>query len=69
MDNVRMFTLHQVNSYGNAQIEPIDNDADTSPVSLAAKTYLSLDWHPKAKAKFYNKNKEEQFIQDASVKK
>ena len=65
-DNVRMFTLHQVNSYGNAQIEPIDNDADTNPVSLTPKTYLSLDWHPKARAKFFDKERSEDFNQDDS---
>ena len=44
---VKLFSLHLVNSYGNAQIEPIDSSADESSVSLNAKNYLSLDWHPR----------------------
>ena len=63
---VKLFTLHLVNSYGNAQIEPIDSYADESSVSLNAKNYLSLDWHPKAKTKFFNEKTAEDFSQDDS---
>ena len=49
-----MFSLHLVNSYGNAKIETIDS---CSPVvTLNEKSYLSLDWDPNAKAKFFNGN-------------
>jgi len=63
---VKLFTLHLVNSYGNAQIEPIDSYADESSVTLNAKNYLSLDWHPKAKTKFFNEKTAEDFSQDES---
>merc|ERR1711936_537124 len=63
---VKLFTLHLVNSYGNAQLEPIDSNADESSVSLNAKNYLSLDWHPKAKTKFFNDKAAEDFNQDES---
>ena len=63
---VKLFSLHLVNSYGNAQIEPIDSSADESSVSLNAKNYLSLDWHPRAKSKFFNEKKAEDFSQDDS---
>ena len=63
---VKLFSLHLVNSYGNAQIEPIDSTADESSVSLNAKNYLSLDWHPRAKSKFFEEKKAEDFNQDDS---
>ena len=40
--------------------------ADESSVSLNAKNYLSLDWHPKAKTKFFNDKAAEDFNQDES---
>ena len=40
--------------------------ADESSVSLNAKNYLSLDWHPKAKTKFFNEKAAEDFNQDES---
>lgn len=48
-----MFSLHLVNSYGNAQIEPISEQEDEA-ITLNSKNYLSLDWHPRAKQKFFN---------------
>ena len=46
----------------NIQIFPPDD----SSVSLNAKNYLSLDWHPKAKPKFFNEKAAEEFNQDES---
>jgi len=63
---LKIFSLHLVNSYGNAQLEPIDSTADDSSVSLNAKNYLSLDWHPKAKPKFFNEKAAEEFEQHES---
>ena len=63
---VKLFSLHLVNSYGNAQIEPIDSTADESVVNLNAKNYLSLDWHPRAKTKFFNEKSADDFNQDDS---
>jgi len=63
---VKLFTFHLVNSYGSAQIEPIDSSADQSSVTLTAKNYLSLDWHPRAKTKFFNEKTAEDFSQDDS---
>ena len=63
---VKLFTLHLVNSYGNAQIEPIDSSDDSATVTLTPKNYLSLDWHPRARAKFFNKERSEDFTQDDS---
>ena len=40
--------------------------ADDSSVSLNAKNYLSLDWHPKAKSKFFSEKASEEFSQDDS---
>ena len=42
--------------------------SDDSSVSLNAKNYLSLDWHPKAKPKFFNEKAAEEFNQDDSFK-
>ena len=63
---VKLFTLHLVNSYGNAQLEPINSDESESGVTLTTKSYLSLDWHPRAKAKFFNEKAAEEFNQDES---
>lgn len=62
---IRMFTLHLVNSYGNAQIEPI-KEQEEEPIALSSKNYLSLDWHPRAKQKFFNEKAAEDFSQDNS---
>ena len=43
-----LFTLHLVNSYGNAQIGPLEGE-DEETIKLTSKNYLSLDWHPKSK--------------------
>ena len=40
--------------------------SDDSSVSLNAKNYLSLDWHPKAKPKFFNEKAAEEFEQHES---
>ena len=39
---------------------------DDSNVSLNAKNYLSLDWHPRAKPKFFNEKAAEDFVQHES---
>merc|ERR1719186_318716 len=62
---LKMFSLHLVNSYGNAQIEPISEQEDEN-ITLTAKNYLSLDWHPRAKQKFFNEKAAEDFSQDDS---
>jgi len=61
----KMFSLHLVNSYGNAQIEPLSGEPEEK-VQLSSKNYLSLDWHPRAKQKFFNDKAAEEFNQDDS---
>ena len=60
-----LFTLHLVNSYGNAQIGPLEGE-DEETIRLTSKNYLSLDWHPRAKEKFFNEKAAEDFTQDDS---
>ena len=60
-----LFTLHLVNSYGNAQIGPLEGE-DEETIKLTSKNYLSLDWHPRAKQKFFNEKAAEDFTQDDS---
>lgn len=62
----RLFSLHLVNSYGNAQIEPLGGGEGEEIVKLSTKNYLSLDWHPRAKQKFFNEKAAEDFNQDES---
>merc|ERR1719347_1827935 len=62
---IKMFTLHLVNSYGNAQIEPLSGEGEDT-VKLTSKNYLSMDWHPRAKQKFFNEKASEDFTQDDS---
>jgi len=62
---LKMFSLHLVNSYGNAQIEPI-SEQEEEVITLTSKNYLSLDWHPRAKLKFFNEKAAEDFSQDDS---
>merc|ERR1719411_1937807 len=62
-----LFTLHLVNSYGNAQIGPLEGEEEgDSTIRLTSKNYLSLDWHPRAKQKFFNEKAAEDFTQDDS---
>jgi len=61
----KIFSLHLVNSYGNAQIEPLSGEPEEL-VQLSSKNYLSLDWHPRAKQKFFNDKAAEEFNQDES---
>lgn len=60
----KLFSMNLVNSYGNAQLESLDNDGQ--PLKIAAKTFISLDWHSKAKELFYNEKAAEDFSQDQS---
>ena len=60
-----LFTLHLVNSYGNAQIGPLEGEEEET-IKLTSKNYLSLDWHPRAKQKFFNEKAAEDFTQDDS---
>ena len=62
---VRLFTLHLVNSYGNAQIEPLSGEGEET-IKLTNKNYLSLDGHPRAKQKFFNEKAAEDFTQNES---
>ncbi len=59
----KLFALNFVNSYGNAQLEPLSNDG--RPVGVTGKKYLSLDWHPRAKEMFYDEKEAERFDTDA----
>merc|ERR1711892_123280 len=61
----KIFSLHLVNSYGNAQIEPLSGEPEEL-VQLSSKNYLSLDWHPRARQKFFNDKAAEEFNQDES---
>merc|ERR1719290_763914 len=60
----RLFSLHIVNSYGNAQIDSLNDD--DQPLKLQSKHYLALDWHPRAKTQFFNDKSAEDFSQDDS---
>ena len=60
----RLFTMNLVNSYGNAQIESFANDG--APLKLTQKSFISLDWHSRAKELFYNEKAAEEFAQDQS---
>lgn len=60
----KLFVINAVNTYGNAQVEQLRNDG--SPLTLSSKTYLSLDWHSKAKELFYNEKMAEECTQDSS---
>jgi ubiquitin carboxyl-terminal hydrolase 4/11/15 len=60
----RLFNIHIVNSYGNAQIDTLQDDGQ--PLKLQSKQYIALDWHPRAKAQFFNDKSAEDFSQDDS---
>ena len=55
-----------INNYGNAQIRDGICD-DDGLIRLERKNFLGLDWHLKAKAKFFNEKAAEDFSQDASM--
>jgi len=60
----KLFIMNLVNSYGNAQLEQLENDGQ--PLQITNKNYLSLDWHSKAKQLFYNEKAAEEIAQDKS---
>jgi ubiquitin carboxyl-terminal hydrolase 4/11/15 len=63
----RLFNLKLVNSYGNANIESLLGEVGGDPaatIQLAAKNYIALDWHPRARTLFYNDKAAEEMSQD-----
>ena len=66
----RLFNLKLVNSYGNANMEPLVSEASDTirlgggGASSAAKSYIALDWHPRARPLFYNDKAAEEVSQD-----
>ncbi|XP_023338587.1 ubiquitin carboxyl-terminal hydrolase 15, partial [Eurytemora carolleeae] len=66
IQNGRMFSFSVINNYGNAQIRDGICD-DDGLIRLERKNFLGLDWHLKAKAKFFNEKAAEDFSQDASM--
>lgn len=50
----------------NAQVRDGICDED-GLIRLQPKNFLGLDWHPKAKAKFFNEKASEDFVQDDSM--
>lgn len=47
-----LFTIQTVNSCGNVEVDTFKNDGRA--LKLYSKTHLAIEWHPKAKEKFYN---------------
>ena len=62
----RLFNLKLVNSYGNANIDSLLSEVDpaTATIQLAAKNYIALDWHPRARSLFYSDKAAEEVSQD-----
>ncbi|WAR25185.1 UBP4-like protein [Mya arenaria] len=56
----KMFRFSVVNSYGTAEMEYKLKD-DGRPLKLSSRMYISLDWHPQAKEKFYVDSEAESF--------
>merc|ERR1711892_120898 len=52
----------------NAAVETPDDDMlrEEEAITLNSKNYLSMDWHPRAKQKFFNEKAAEDFSQDDS---
>jgi len=61
----KLFKMNLVNAYGNAQLEDLANDG--TPIKFG-KSYLSLDWHPRAKELFYNDKAAEDIAQHESYR-
>jgi len=60
----RLFNLKLVNSYGNANMEPLLSEP-TAVIRLGGtKSYIALDWHPRARTLFYNDKAAEEVSQD-----
>jgi ubiquitin carboxyl-terminal hydrolase 4/11/15 len=59
----RLFNLKLVNSYGNANMDPLLSDPG-SAIRLASKNYIALDWHPRARLLFFNDKAAEEVSQD-----
>ncbi|XP_076469575.1 ubiquitin carboxyl-terminal hydrolase 4-like [Babylonia areolata] len=63
----RIFTLSYVNSYGSSDNMPELQD-NGKPLALNAHTYVSVDWNPVAKTKFYDEKAAEDMEQHQTVR-
>lgn len=61
----RMFTFHFVNAYGSLDVNHFEDDG--SYISLDSRSYVAIDWHPKAKALFFDEATSEEFETDESM--
>jgi ubiquitin carboxyl-terminal hydrolase 4/11/15 len=61
----RLFSFHMVNSYGSAEMDGIKDDG--RPIKLSNRSYVAIDWHPRAKVLFYDEKAAEDLEVDESV--
>ncbi|XP_072026570.1 ubiquitin carboxyl-terminal hydrolase 4-like [Amphiura filiformis] len=61
----RLFGMTLVNSYGSADVNRLHDDGN--PIKFTNRTYIALDWNPKAKEKFYNDQLAEEYEQHESM--
>ncbi|XP_064607278.1 ubiquitin carboxyl-terminal hydrolase 15-like isoform X2 [Liolophura sinensis] len=62
----RLFTLSVINSYGSAEFHRLQDD--DKPLNLTNRSYIAIDWHTRAKEKFYCEKSAEDFEMHESVK-
>lgn len=61
----RLFTFHFVNAYGSLDVHYFEDDGNY--LSLDSRSYVAIDWHPKAKALFFDEASAEEFETDDSM--
>lgn len=61
----RLFSLLSVNAYGNAEVERFKNN--DQPLKLGSRSYVAIDWHPKAREKFYDDREAKEYEVHESV--
>ncbi|XP_022104012.1 ubiquitin carboxyl-terminal hydrolase 15-like [Acanthaster planci] len=54
-----LFGMTLVNSYGSAELSRLKDDGN--PVKFTSRSYVALDWYPKAKDKLYNDEEAEAY--------
>ncbi|KAJ8316636.1 hypothetical protein KUTeg_005809 [Tegillarca granosa] len=62
-----LFKFTLVNAYGSTELDyKMENNG--KPLRLHSRSYIAVDWHPKAKDRFYDDRAAEEFEQHESMK-
>ncbi|XP_013792392.1 ubiquitin carboxyl-terminal hydrolase 4-like [Limulus polyphemus] len=61
-----LFVISSVNPHATIEVDDFKND--DLPLNLTNRTYVAVDWHPKAKKKFYDEKEANEYTIHESMK-